>query len=390
MTLSRTWGYDTLSDLGIWHRSGGPGDMDSRRTTSRSSMGGRGEAGDPRRTPLPPGQAEEAVFAQSLDPRRAPAGGQGPRGPGPPPRTAGDPRRTPGAVAPPCGGPPGTTSSQRFFFSLALPGSRLTLSPPGRPGLAGGPPKDPPVQWRPLLGDPRELQLDKLATVFSLWLWRGPGSLSARQAALAWPGDPRLGRGTPGGPPADPHCSREQRSASLGPSPVSGAPAGGPRPGWCPAAPDHCLGRPGTPGGPPAAVAPPGGRAPGTAALRARHALSFALPGPRLTLSPPGRPGLAGGPPADPPAPWRRLVDARRELQPTNTLSLCSSAALLLCSSAPASQLWLFSWAARGTPGGPPALPAARGTPGGPPALPAARRTAPKGRLSESEAGLRL
>ena len=201
------------------------------------------------------------------------------------------------------------------FFSLALPGSRLTLSPPGRPGLAGGPPKDPPVQWRPLLGDPRELQLDKLATVFSLWLWRGPGSLSARQAALAWPGDPRLGRGTPGGPPADPHCSREQRSASLGLSPVSGAPAGGPRPGWCPAAPDHCLGRPGTPGGPPAAVAPPGGRAPGTAALQARDGLSFALPGPRLTLSPPGRPGLAGGPPADPPAQWRRLVDARRELR---------------------------------------------------------------------------
>jgi len=261
MTLSRTWGYDTLSDLGIWHRSGGPGDMDSRRTTSRSSMGGRGEAGDPRRTPLPPGQAEEAVFAQSLDPRRAPAGGQGPRGPGPPPRTAGDPRRTPGAVAPPCGGPPGTTSSQRFFlfgsagvqahsqparppwlgrgtpegppgavappaggppgtaarqarngfFSLALAGSRLTLSPPGRPGLAGGPP-------------PR-------------------------------PGDPRR---TPRGPPPLPRAE-ERLSGSLGPRPADRGLAGAPRP--------------------------------------------------RTTASD-GR-----GPPADPPLRWRRLVDARRELQ---------------------------------------------------------------------------
>ena len=298
----------------------------------------RGRGAGPR-TPLPPGQAEEAVFAQSLDPRRAPAGGRRPRGPGPLPRRAGDPRRTPGAVAPPCGGPPGTTSSQRFFLfgSAGVQAHSKPARPPwlgrGTPASAGGPPGDPPA-------DPLCSRQQRGA---SLWLCRGPGSLLARQAALAWPGDPRLGRGTPGGPPA--------------------------------------------------AVAPPGGRAPGTAALQAHDGLFFALPGPRLTLSPPGRPGLAGGPPADPRrsgAAW--WTPAGNCSPPTlcHFVHLCTSAALQLCSSAPASQLWLFSWAARGTPGGPPALPAARGTPGGPPALPAARRTTPPGRLSESEAGLRL
>ena len=310
--------------------------MDSRRTASRSSRVGRGEAGDPRRTPLPPGQAEEAVFAQSLDPRR---GTGAPR-----PRTTASDGRGPPAD------PPAQwrrlvedrreLQARNIFFSLALPGSRLTLSPPGRPGLAGGPPPRPGDPRRTPRGPPLLPRAEERLSGSLSGLW-GPGRRTEAWLVPRGPGPlPR----TAGDPRRTPRCggaawwtragncsstsSRRSLLCSAG-AQAHSKPA---RPPW--------LGR-GTPGGPPGAVAPPGGRAPGTAAHQ-------------------------------------------------HSVHLCTSAALQLCSSAPASQLWLFSWAARGTPGGPPtlpALPAARGTPGGPPALPAARRTTPPGRRTP---GLRL
>ena len=110
------------------------------------------------------------------------------------------------------------------------------------------------------------------------------------------PGPPGKGGGRPG-TPGGPLCRPgKQRRPFLHRVSTPGEPRQVDR---GPAAPDHCLGRPGTPGGPPAQWRR---LVEARRELQARNVFfSLALPGSRLTLSPPGRPGLAGGPPADPP-----------------------------------------------------------------------------------------
>ena len=148
------------------------------------------------------------------------------------PASAGGPPRTPAALAPSAGGPPGTADLQARSALLSTGRLQPTLPAPPCLVLGRGTPADPPDPRRPLLGDPRELQIYKLAARCSLH--RPAPARSARPTMpFAGPGDPRGPPGPPappaGGPPGP--ADLQARSALLSP------PAGPSR--LCP--PHHAL-----------------------------------------------------------------------------------------------------------------------------------------------------
>ena len=123
--------------------------------------------------------------------------GGGPRSSYPtcePPGSAGGSPRTPAALAPPAGGPPGTADQQARSASLSTrrPQPALPASPCLVLGLGGS--ADPPPPRRPLLGDPWELQAGGAPSHRS-------GGL---QPTLPAPPCPARGRGVRRGPPAYP------------------------------------------------------------------------------------------------------------------------------------------------------------------------------------------
>ena len=112
---------------------------------------------------------------------------------------------------------------------------------------AGDHARGPPAQRRPLLADPRELQLHKLAAVLSLLC----SALSGPQLSLRPPGEP----GSPGGPHAGTPGAVERLVGLLHGTAAVQAPGGRL---WLSAGPSsvyarqESLARPGDPRGPPA------------------------------------------------------------------------------------------------------------------------------------------